>query len=231
MKNFSSSCNHVKHCISAEGSRVFQLSAKSDKAAKFPVRIVLVLIVSQLSAVCLLPSDLAPQTSDVQLRWFMFITKHIMPVLLGITRVEPGSRSQWHVWSNETMLFFTVKEYWNNWILGTQGQLAGTLERSMGEGEKVVVRARWEGRRGCVRNRVGERTYHTLIYRLGQECVELVAEAAQVDLVMDIHRETNSERQTDEHGGGPQEVWWPGKTRQAGGRKTGKNFDGHRIGH
>lgn len=65
-----------------------------------------------------------------------------------------------------------------------------------------------------MRNRVGERTYHTLIYRLGQECVELVAKAAQVDLVMDIQRETNSERQTDS-----QEVWWPGETRQAGGRK------------
>lgn len=53
----------MKHCISAEGSRVFQLSAKSDKAplAKFPFRMI-VLIVSQLSTVCLLPSDVAPQT-------------------------------------------------------------------------------------------------------------------------------------------------------------------------
>lgn len=64
MKNFSSSYNHVKHCISAEGSHVFQLSAKSDKVplAKFPFRMVLVFIVSQLSTVCLLPFDLAPQT-------------------------------------------------------------------------------------------------------------------------------------------------------------------------
>lgn len=74
-----------------------------------------------------------------------------------------------------------------------------------------------------MRNRAGERTCHTLIYRLGQERVELVAEAAQVDLVMEIQRETNSERQTDERGRGPQAVWWPGKTRQAGGRETGKN--------